>query len=78
MGFRGKKDRKRLAALASAKVRGGSEAVLPLNPTEGAANSGHTSPRDPRKPDGLLRFARRNLISEFTRVKSASVYKFTS
>jgi hypothetical protein len=75
MGFRAKNDRKRLAALASAKARDGCEAVLPLNPTEGAANSGHIFPRAPRKPDGLLRITQKNLISEFTRVKMGSVYE---
>jgi hypothetical protein len=75
MGLRGENDRKRLAALASAKVRDGFEAVSPLKPTEGAANSGHQSPPSPRKPDGLLRKSRKQLISEFTRVKMASVYE---
>jgi hypothetical protein len=78
MGFRGKNDRKRLDALASAKARGGFEAVLALKPTAGAANSGQISPRAPRKPDGLLRFAQRNLISEFPRVKMASIYEYAA
>jgi hypothetical protein len=48
---------------------------LALNPTEGAANSGHISPGAPRKPDGLLRIARKNLLSEFTHVKITSAYE---
>jgi hypothetical protein len=73
MDIRGNNDRKRLEALASAKARDGFEAVLPLMSTEGAANSGHMSPPLPRKPDDLLPESRRHLISEFTRVKMASV-----
>jgi len=61
MGFRAKNGRKRLDALTSVKARDGSEAVLAANPTEGAVNSGHISPHDPRKPEGLLAVARRNL-----------------
>ena len=78
MGFRAQNDRKRLAALASAKARDGSEAVWALKPTEGAANSGRIVPLAPPKPDGLLRINRKNPISEFPRVKMASVYEFTS
>ncbi len=57
MGLRTENDRERLEALASARVRDGSEAVSPLEATAGAANSGHLSPPSPRKPDGLLRKA---------------------
>ncbi len=78
MGLRCENDRERLEALASAKARDGSEAVSPLKPTAGAANSGHLSPPSPRKPDGLLRISRKQLISEFPRVKMASVDEFTS
>jgi hypothetical protein len=77
MGLRCENDRKRLEALASAKARGGSEAVSHLKPTEGAANSGHLSPPSSRKPDGLLPRSRKQLISEFTRVKMTSVYEFS-
>ncbi len=38
MGLRCENDRERLEALASARARDGSEAVSPLEPTEGAAN----------------------------------------
>jgi hypothetical protein len=51
--------------------------LLP-KPTEGAANSGHISPVNPRKPKGLLAVARKNLISEFPRVKMLTLYEFTS
>jgi hypothetical protein len=78
MGFRAQNDRKRLAGLASAKTRDGSSAVWALKPTEGAVNSGRIPPLAPRKPDGLLRINRKNPISEFSRVKTASVYEFTS
>ena len=78
MGFGSKNNRKRPDALACAKARGGSEAVLLPKPTEGAANSGHISPVDPRKPKGLLAVARKNLISEFPRVKMLTLYEFTS
>jgi hypothetical protein len=78
MVFRTKNDRERLEALASAKAREGFETVLVRKATAGAANSGHISPDAPRKPDGLLRIIRKNLISEFTRVKMASVYVFTA
>ena len=73
MGLRAKNDRERLAAWTSVQARGGSEAVLALKPTEGAANSGHLSPPFPRKPDGLLQKGRKQLIHEFTRVKIPSV-----
>ena len=75
MGLGGKNDRKRLAALTSVKARGGCEAVLPPNPTEGAANSGQIVPLAPRKPDGFLRNNRKNLITEFSRVKMPSNYE---
>ncbi len=78
MGFRAKNDRQRLAALASAKARGGSETVLALNPTKGAANLGHVFPPSSCKPDGLRRSDRKNLISKFPRVKYLSVYEFTA
>lgn len=78
MGLRAENDRERLEALASARARDGSEAVSPLKPTAGAANSGHLPPPSPRKPDGLLRISRRQLSSEFPRVKMASVDEFTS
>ncbi len=77
MGSRCENGRERLEALASAKARDGSEAVSPLKPTAGAANSGHLSPPSPRKPDGLLRKSQRQLISEFPRVKMASLYEFS-
>jgi hypothetical protein len=76
MGLRAKNDRKRLAALTSVKARGDCEAVLALKPTGGAANLGQLSPPSSRKPDGLLRKGRKNLISKFTRVKYPSVYEF--
>jgi hypothetical protein len=75
MMFRDENDRKRLAALTSVKARGGSEAVSPLNITEGAANSRHLSPPFPPKPDGLFRKSQKQLICEFPRVKMASVYE---
>jgi hypothetical protein len=78
MRFRIENDRKRLAALASAKARGGSEAVSILNLTAGAANSGHLSPTSPCKPDGLLRISRKQLVPEFPRVKMAPIYEFTA
>jgi hypothetical protein len=78
MGFRAKNDRKRLAALASAKAKGGSEAVLALNSTAGAANLGQFSPPSSPKPDGLLRRGRKNLIAKFSRVKYLSLYEFTA
>jgi hypothetical protein len=78
MGLRAKNDRKRLAALTSVKARGGCEAVLALKPTGGAANLGQLSPPSSRKPDGLLRSGRKNLISKFTRVKYPSVHEFTA
>ena len=78
MGFRAQNDRKRLAALASAKARDGSAAVWALKPTEGAANSGRIAPLAPRKPDGFLRINRKNPTAEFPRVKMASIDKFTS
>jgi hypothetical protein len=78
MGFGTKNDRKRLAVLASARTRGGFEAVLAPNLTEGAANSRQLSPPAPPKPDGLFRISRKNLICEFSRVKSTSSYEFTA
>jgi hypothetical protein len=75
MGSRCENDRKRLEALASAKARDGFVAVSHLEPTEGAANSGHLSPPSPHKPDGLLRKSRKQLSSEFPRVKMTSVYE---
>jgi len=78
MGFGSKNDRKRPDALPWAKARGGSEAVLLPKPTEGALNSGPISPVDPRKPKGLLAVARKNLISEFPRVKMLTLYEFAS
>ncbi len=78
MGLRAKNDRKRLAALTSVKARGGFEAVLALKPTAGAAKLGQLSPPSPRKPDGLLRKGRKNLISKFTRVKSPCLVHFTA
>jgi hypothetical protein len=78
MGLRDKNDRKRLAAWTSVQARDGFEAVLPLKPTAGAANSGHLSPPFPRKPDGLLRKGQKQLISEFPRVKMPSFYEFTA
>ena len=69
MGSGDKNDRKRLAALTFVKARGGCEAVLLAHPTEGAANSGQIVPLVPRKPDGFLQNNRKNLISEFARVK---------
>ncbi len=77
MGSRCENGRERLEALASAKARDGAEAVSPLKPTAGAANSGHLSPPSPRKPDGLLRISQRQLISEFPCVKMASLYEFS-
>jgi hypothetical protein len=78
MRFRSENDRERLAALTSVKARGGSEAVSLLNLTGGAANSRHLSPPFPRKPDGLFRKSRKQLICEFPRVKTASVYELTT
>ncbi len=78
MGLRAQNDRKRLAALTSVRAREGFEAVWPLKPTAGAANSGQLSPSAPPKPDGLLRIARRKLISKFPRVKMPSVYESTA
>ncbi len=78
MGLRDQNDRKRLAALTSVRARGGTEPVWALISTAGAANSGQLSPTAPRKPDGLLRFGRKNLISEFPRVKTPSFYEFTA
>jgi len=78
MGLGSKNDRKRPDALACAKARGGSEAVLLPKPTEGAVNSGHIFPVDPRKPQGLLAVARKNLITEFPRVKIPTLCEFTS
>jgi hypothetical protein len=69
MGSGGKNDHKRLAALTSVKARGGCEAVLTPHPTAGAANSGQIVPLVPRKPEGFLRNNRKNLVSEFSRVK---------
>ncbi len=77
MGLRCENGRERLEALASAKARDGSEAVSHLKPTAGAVNSGHLSPPSPCKPDGLLRKSRKQLISEFPRVKMASLYEFS-
>ncbi|MEI8146685.1 MAG: hypothetical protein WCH83_14590, partial [Alphaproteobacteria bacterium] len=57
---------------------GGSAEVLLPQRTEGAANSGHISPVNPRKPKGLLAVARKNLISEFPLVKRPTLYEFTS
>jgi hypothetical protein len=76
MGFRAKNDRKRLAALASAKARDGFEAVLALNPTAGAVNLGQFSPPSSPKPDGLLRRGRKNLISKFPRVNCLFLDEF--
>ena len=73
MGSGDKNDRKRLAALTFVKARGGCEAVLAPDPTEGAANSGQIVPLVPRKPDGFLQDNRKNLISEFPRVKTSSI-----
>jgi hypothetical protein len=73
MGFRAKNDRKRLAALAPAKARGGCEAVLTPHPTAGAANAGQIVPLVPRKPDGLLRSNRKNLTFEFSCVKTPTI-----
>ena len=73
MGSGVKNDRKRLAALTSVKARGGCEAVLASHPPEGAANSGQIVPLVPRKPDGFLRNNRKNLVSEFSRVKMPSI-----
>jgi hypothetical protein len=73
MGSGVKNDRKRLAALTSVKARGGCEAVLASHPTEGAANSGQIVPLVPQKPDGFLRNNRKNLVSEFSRVKMPSI-----
>jgi hypothetical protein len=78
MGLRAKNDRKRLATLTSVKARGGCEAVLALKPTGGAANVGQLSPPSPRKPDGLLRRGRINLIPKFIRVKFPSLHEFTT
>jgi hypothetical protein len=77
MGFGAENDRKRLAVLASARTRDGFEAVLPPNPTAGAANSRQIFPPAPPKPDGLLRFSRKNPVCEFARVKSASIYEYS-
>ncbi len=76
MGLSGENGRERLEALASAKARDGSEAVSPLKPTVGAANSGPLSSPSPRKTDGLLRESRKQLISEFPRVKMVSFMSF--
>jgi hypothetical protein len=73
MGSGDKNDRKRLVALTSVKARGGCEAVLAPHPTAGAANSGQIVPLAPRKPDGFLRNNLKNLISEFSRVKTPSI-----
>jgi len=73
MGSGDKNDRKRLAALTSVKARGGCEAVLAAHPTAGAVNSGQIVPLVPRKPYGFLRNNRKNLISEFSRVKTSSI-----
>jgi hypothetical protein len=78
MGFRAKNGRKRLAALASAKARGGCEAVLALGPTAGAVNLGQLFPPSSPKLDGLLRRGRKNLISKFPRVKYLSLYEFAA
>jgi hypothetical protein len=78
MGLRAKNDRKRFAAWTSVQARAGFEAVLALKPTAGAANAGHLSPPYPRKPDGLLRIGRKQLITAFPRVKTPSVYEFTA
>jgi hypothetical protein len=78
MGLRYENDRERLEAGTSVPARDGSEAVSHLKPTEGAANSGHLSPPSPRKPDGLLRISRKQLIAEFPRVKMASGYEYAS
>jgi hypothetical protein len=75
MGLRYENDRKRLETGTSVPVRGGFEAVSYLRPTAGAANSGHLSPPSSCKPDGLLQRSRKQLISEFPRVKMASVYE---
>ncbi len=75
MGSGVKNDRKRLAALTSVKARGGCEAVLAPDPTAGAANLGQIVPLVPRKPDGFLRNNRKNLVSEFPRVKKPSSYE---
>jgi hypothetical protein len=74
MGLRAQDGRNRLAALASAWARICYEVVWSLRPTAGAANSGQFSPPDPCKPHGLLRISRKNLISEFSRVKVTSAY----
>jgi hypothetical protein len=78
MGLRCKNDWKRLDTGTSVPARGGFEPVSHLKATEGAANTGHLSPSFPRKPDGLLRNSRKQLISVFPRVKMASVYEYTS
>ncbi len=78
MDFRAQNDRKRLDARTFVRARDGSEAVWVLKSTEGAANSGHLSPPVPRKPDGLLRNSRKQLSSEFPRVKMGSVDEYAS
>jgi hypothetical protein len=78
MGMRARNGRKRLAALTSVKARGGFEPVLALMPTAGAANLGQLSPPLSRKPNGLLRKGRKNLISRFTRDRYPSIYEFTA
>ncbi len=75
MGSGAKNDRKRLTALTSVKARGGYEAVLAPHPTASAANSGQIGPLVPRKPGGFHRNNRKNLISEFPRVKMPSSYE---
>jgi hypothetical protein len=70
--------RKRRAALTSVKARAGYEPVSSPDLTEGAANSGHIRLLAPCKPDGLPRIDQTDLISEFTRVKTPSVYEYTS
>ncbi len=78
MDFRAQNDRERLEARTSVRARDGFEAVWALKSTGGAANSGHLSPPVPRKPDGLLRNNRKQLSSEFPRVKMASVDEYAS
>ncbi len=75
MGSGAKNDRNRLTALTSVKARGGYEAVLAPHPTASAANSGQIGPLVPRKPGGFHRNNRKNLISEFPRVKMSSSYE---
>jgi hypothetical protein len=78
MGLKAKNDRERRAALTPVTARDGSEAVLALNPTEGAGNVGDLLLPAPCKPDGFRRISRQNLIATFSRVKCPSFYEFTA